>query len=99
MRVALVPRLERKHKDELKKHPTQTNEDLGGWVNDLLTDVLDKDEFLRIYAPAISYLSVYENVLHLKDSRVKNNEIHIYLKDKELWCEYDENTYCEHIRY
>lgn len=99
MRVSLVPRLEKRHSEELKKRPTQTKEDLGAFVNDLLTDVLDKDDFLRIYAPAISYNNVYDNILYLKDSRIKNKEIEVYLNKGELWCDHDKSSCCEHIRY
>jgi hypothetical protein len=99
IRVGLMPRLLKKHQEALEKRPTNTDKKLIGFVNDLLTDVIDKDDFLRVYAPAISYINVYDNVLYLKDNKIKNKEIRIFLQKEELWCDHDRSSCCEHIRY
>ena len=43
LRVSLVPRLQVYHKEEIKKDPRVTNEDFGGFLNDKLEQLLDKN--------------------------------------------------------
>jgi len=45
LRVSLVPRLQVYHKDEIKKDPHVTSEDFGGFLNDKLEQLLEKEEY------------------------------------------------------
>lgn len=100
LRVDLTEKLKNKHNQELKVKPTKTKEDFGGYVNDILSSVLEKDEFLKIYAPSISVIDIVGDVLYLKET--KNGQpktIEVYLKDSELYCESDNSFDCRHVKY
>ena len=67
LRVALTEKLTRKY-EQIKKTKLR-DEEFGSYVNDLLEDLLKKDEFLRIYAPGISVDAVSETTLYLKQKK------------------------------
>lgn len=93
-----MPRLLRKHTEDLHRKPSKTDPKLIGYVNDLLSDVLDKDEFLKMYAPYLSVIDIIDNVIYLRDAKLKHS-VEIYLKDQQLYCEYDKALDCKHIHY
>lgn len=99
IRTELTQQLIDKHQTCLKRKPTQTNQDFGGFVNDLLQDVIEKDNFLKVYAPSLQVLDIHDNVLMLMDSHHKNKVIEVYLKDGELWCSDDRSQTCRHVRF
>ena len=47
LRVSLVPRLQVYHKEEITKDPRATNEDFGGFLNDKLEQLLDKENMQK----------------------------------------------------
>ncbi|MGD1837728.1 MAG: hypothetical protein ACPKPY_06685 [Nitrososphaeraceae archaeon] len=96
LRVSLTEKLKKKHKDELKKSPTKTNKDFGGYVNDLLANLLERDDFLNSYNPNISVIDISNNILYLKDGK---RTIEIFPKNNELYCSYDDSFDCKHIKY
>ena len=98
IRVGLMPRLINKHQEEIRSKPHKTDRKLIGFVNDLLSDVLDKDEFLKHFAPYLSIIDIVDNILYIKDSKIKHS-IEIYLKNGSLYCDYDKNFSCRHIHY
>src|SRR5687768_17899587 len=53
LRVNIVKELRSKWKRERERNP-YINEHFGGFVNELLHEILEKDEFLRHYAPFLS---------------------------------------------
>lgn len=99
LRVHLVPKLEQKWKKERGKSP-YVNSELGGYINDLLEEVLQKDEFLSRYMPYLSEAGIHDNILFLKDRR-KNKErmIEIILKDDVLFCDTDQSFDCLHLQF
>ena len=99
IRTELTQRLMDKHTTSLKRKPTQTNQDFGGFVNDLLQEVIEKDNFLKVYAPSFQVLDIHDNVLMLLDNHHRNKVVEVYLKDGELWCSEDKNSTCKHVRF
>src|SRR5215831_19000865 len=71
LRVSLVPRLQVYHKEEIKKDPRATNEDFGGFLNDKLEQLLDKEEYAKSNFPNCSVLSISDNVIYIKDTVLK----------------------------
>jgi len=71
LRVSLVPRLQVYHKEESKKDPRPTNEDFGGFLNDKLEQLLDKEEYAKNNFPNCSVLSISDNVIYIKDTILK----------------------------
>jgi hypothetical protein len=68
------------------------------WVSDYLLMNLEKDEFIRSYAPHLSKIGIHENRLIIKDTK-KNQLAEIFLKDGQLYCSLDESTDCLHIHF
>jgi hypothetical protein len=104
LRVSLVPRLQVYHKDEIKKDPRVTSEDFGGFLNDKLEQLLEKEEYAKSNFPNCSILSISDNVIYIKD-RVLRGIIEVYyvflndLMISRLFCQYDESFSCVHIIY
>jgi len=98
--VDITEKLLDKHKQALENSPTKTKDDFGGYVNDLLLSVIEKDEFLRIFAPAISVIDIYKDTIYLKENKKGRAEtIEVYLKNNELYCSKDNTDNCIHIKY
>src|SRR5215472_6091038 len=104
LRVSLVPRLQVYHKDEIKKDPRVTSEDFGGFLNDKLELLLEKEEYAKSNFPNCSILSISDNVIYIKD-RVLRGIVEVYyvflndLMISRLFCQYDESFSCVHIVY
>src|SRR5215467_8161869 len=102
LRVSLVPRLQIYHKEEIKKDPRATNEDFGGFLNDKLEQLLDKEEYAKSNFPNCSVLSISDNVIYIKD-RVLKGVVEVYylflndLMTSRLFCQYDQSFSCVHI--
>jgi len=65
------------HKKEIIKDPRVTNEDFGGFLNDKLEQLLDKEEYAKNNFPNCSVLSISDNVIYIKD-RVLKGVVEIY---------------------
>ena len=61
-------------------------------VNETLSMVLEKDEFLSRFAPSISKIGIQDNVMYLKDSK-KNKVIEIRMKNGKLQSSDDDPVY------
>lgn len=99
LRTTLTEKMKVKHEQELKRRPSRTNQDFGGYVNDILEDILEKDEFLKIYAPSITALDVNDDILYLKDQHIKDRFVEIILRDSQIYCRYHKSFDCVHVRY
>lgn len=97
IRVGLIPMLERRHEKALAQDP-KTNPELGGYINDLLDDVIAKDDFLATYAPALSYAGHGGNVLYIKDDK-RDKTAEIYRYGREIKCTLDDSFDCEHVHF
>jgi hypothetical protein len=102
LRVSLVPRLQEYHMQEMKKDPRATNEDFGGFLNDKLEQLLDKEGYAKRNFPNCSILSISDNVIYIKDM-VLNGIVEVYyiflhdLLTSRLFCQYDQSFSCVHI--
>jgi len=104
LRVSLVPKLQAYHTEEIKKDPRATTEDFGGFINDKLEQLLDKEEYAKTNFPNCSILSISDNVIYIKDGVLKGvvEVYYLFLKDlltSRLFCQYDESFSCVHIIY
>lgn|SRR3989338_3464348 len=68
------------------------------WVSEYLLMNLEKDEFVRGYAPFLSKVGIQDNRLIIKDSK-KNQFAEVYLKNNQLFCTLDESSDCMHIHF
>lgn len=97
IRVGLLPKLEKKHKEQLLIRPT-TEKTLIGYVNELIASVLKKDEFLKIYFPGISAIGILDNKLYLRDKEL-DKSICVFPRNGKLYCDTDHTFECKHINY
>ena len=93
LRVSLVPRLQEYHMQEMKKDPRATSEDFGGFLNDKLEHLLDKEVYAKRNFPNCSILSISDNVIYIKDNVLKGvvEVYYVFLNDlmtSRLFCQY-----------
>jgi hypothetical protein len=77
--------------EEIKKDPRATTEDFGGFINDKLKQLLDKEEYGKRNFPNCSILSISDNVIYIKDGVLKGivEVYYVLLKDlltSRLFC-------------
>lgn len=97
LRTVILDRLQQKWERE-KQYRSDINEKFNGFVNDLLGDILDKDEFLQRYAPMLSLEGYSYNCLYIKDAK-RQVTAEIYRYDNKIKCTLDESFDCEHVRF
>lgn len=97
LRVDLVKELKEKWLEEKKKSPF-VNEHFGGFVNDLLHDILEKDEFLKHYAPFLSEDGCSRDTIYIKDFK-ENKTAEIHFNNNRLYCSLCESFTCFHIQF
>jgi hypothetical protein len=97
LRVNVVKALREKWKKEREKNP-YTNEHFGGFVNELLHDILEKDEFLRHYAPFLSEEGCTRDTLYIKDFK-QNKVAEIHFNEGKLYCSLCDSFSCFHIQF
>lgn len=68
------------------------------YINAVLTEVLEKDKFLRTYAPYLFKVGYNDNILFIKDGSL-GKTAEVFLKDKALYCSVCESKDCVHIHY
>lgn len=78
-----------------KQKKTQLN--FSPWVSEYLLMAIEKDEFLKDYAPYLSYVGESDNVMFIKDEK-KGRVPEVSLKNNKLHCNLD-GPDCEHIHY
>ena len=97
LRVKVVKALREKWKKELEKNPF-ANEHFGGFVNELLSDIIEKDN-LKNYAPFLSEEGCTKDILYIKDFK-ENKTAEIKLNgDNKLFCSLCKSYYCFHIQF
>lgn len=97
LRVNIVKELREKWKREREKNPF-VNEHFGGFVNELLHDILEKDEFLKHYAPFLSEEGCTRDTLYIKDFK-ENKVTEIHYSDNKLFCSLCASFDCFHIQF
>lgn len=93
----LVARLQSKWEERKVRLP-QTNKTFNGFVNELLSDVIEKDEFLQKYAPTLSLEGHSYNVLFIRDAKRKALA-EIYRHDSKIKCALCNTFDCEHVHF
>jgi hypothetical protein len=97
LRVNIVKELREKWKRERERNPF-VNEHFGGFVNELLHDILEKDEFLKHYAPFLSEEGCTRDTLYIKDYK-ENRVTEIHFNDNKLYCTLCTSFDCFHIQF
>jgi hypothetical protein len=80
---------------------SRTAPDFTTFVNELLQDIMRKEEFLSRYKPFshLTYAGYYQGSIFIKDNQ-KKLIAEIIFKDGLVYCNSpDSNTECEHARF
>jgi hypothetical protein len=96
LREEVVKGLERVYQSGLRTAP-----DFTSFVNDLLLDVMRREEFLSRYKPFshLNYAGSHRGSLFIKDNQ-RNLISEIIFKDELLYCNSpDATSDCEHTRF
>ncbi len=76
----------------------RSDKSLTQWISDKLLMVIEKDEFLRGYAPYISKVAVDGNSVILRDEKLKRL-VEITYRGNKFWCDVDEKDCCVHVHF
>lgn len=76
----------------------KTDKSLTQWISDKLLMVLEKDEFLKSYAPFLSKIAVNENSVILRDEKLQRL-VEIIYRNNKFWCDVDEKECCVHVHF
>ncbi len=69
-----------------------------GYITSILEELMMKEEIFARYAPFIQEFGVQGDTVILWDNKV-NRSVEVVLKDKELYCRFDERSDCVHVGY
>jgi hypothetical protein len=68
------------------------------YINTVLMEAIEREKFLRSYAPSLSKVGYEDDILFIRDTKLgKTTEI--YLRDRSLYCNVCESKDCVHIHY
>ncbi|MGH2612248.1 MAG: hypothetical protein ACRDFB_04270 [Rhabdochlamydiaceae bacterium] len=67
------------------------------YVNEILLLNVEKDDFLKRYAPYIEKINVGQTLV-LRDHKI-NKLVEVFLKSNTLYCSHDESGDCMHIHF
>ena len=70
---------------------------LVDYVNETILQNVEKDAFLKTYAPPIKKISTGDTII-LRDIKIKKI-VEVYLKEGKLYCSNDEGHDCIHIHF
>ena len=68
------------------------------YINTVLMEAIDRDKFLRSYAPSLSKVGYEDYILFIRDTKL-GKTAEIYLSDRSLYCNVCESKDCVHIHY
>lgn len=93
----IVPKLERRWAIE-REHFPGTSDTFAGYVNDLLSSIIAKDDFIVSQWPGLSLDWYSYNRMGVKDVKA-GKTAEITKHDHELYCSLDDKFDCKHIEY
>ncbi|MGI0006803.1 MAG: hypothetical protein ACREAR_02260 [Nitrosotalea sp.] len=70
---------------------------LVDYVNDVILQNVEKDVFLKNYAPHIEKISTGDTII-LRDNKIKTI-VEVYLKEGKMHCSNDEDRDCIHVHF
>lgn len=68
------------------------------YINLVLKEAIERDEFLQVFAPSLLKVGYEGNVLFIKDSKL-GKTAEVYLKDQTLYCNICNSRDCNHIHF
>jgi len=68
------------------------------YINTVLMETIEKDKFLKTYAPSLLRIGFEDNIVFIRDSK-KGKTAEIYFQDHALYCNVCNENDCVHIHY
>jgi hypothetical protein len=70
---------------------------LSSWVLEVILQAIEKDKWLKKYAPHLSYVGTDQNGILLRDRHLKDSIVEVTLLDNRLWCQICKEKNCMHV--
>ena len=68
------------------------------WISEKLIMIMEKDEFLKFYAPHLKKIAIQDSSVILRDDELKRL-IEVVYRDNKFWCDIDKKECCIHIQF
>jgi hypothetical protein len=68
------------------------------YINTVLMEAIERDKFLRSYAPSLSKVGYEDDILFIRDTKL-GKTAEIYLRDRSRYCNVCESKDCVHIHH
>lgn len=76
----------------------KTDKSLTQWISDKLLMILEKDHFLKDYAPFLSKVAIDGNSIIIRDEKMKRL-VEIIYRENKFWCDVDDKECCVHVHF
>lgn len=85
--------------DIIRKAWEQASDDkkLSSWVLEMILQAIEKDKWVKGYAPHLSYVGINKNGVLLRDRHLKDSIVEVKLLDNRLWCQICREKNCMHV--
>lgn len=85
--------------DIIRKAWEQESEDkkLSSWVLEIILQAIEKEKWVKSYAPHLSYVGINKNGVLLRDRHLKDSIVEVKLLDNRLWCQICREKNCMHV--
>jgi len=70
---------------------------LSSWALEIILQTIEKDKWLKKYAPHLSYVGTDKNGILLRDKHLKDSIVEVTLLDNRLWCQVCKEKNCMHV--
>ena len=85
--------------DIIRKAWEENSDDkkLSSWVLETTLQAIEKDKWIKHYAPHLSYVGMNKNGIILRDRHLKDSIVEVKLLDNRLWCQICKEKNCKHV--
>lgn len=72
---------------------------ISAWVLDEILISIEKQKWLKRYAPHLLYIGTDANGILLRDKHLRDSIVEVKLLDNRLWCQTCKEKHCMHVYY
>jgi len=86
--------------EKITKRAKEKNLSIHKFTNEILHQILTKDEFAKRVAPGLRLLEFESDSILVRDDLAKKTRLAtISIRNGKLWCDLDEKNDCNHIHF
>ena len=82
----------------MKRNAAKRRWNTKNYINAVLVEAIEREKFLKAYAPSLSKLGYEDNILFIRDAK-QGKTAEIFFRDRSLYCNVCESNDCVHIHY